>query len=56
MLNDAGKLNISWVDLLKIDIEGSEWQALPQILASAQGRIPFSQLQVCSQITRLSTD
>ena len=42
----AGKLDVHWVDLLKIDIEGSEWQALPQILASAKERLPFSQLQV----------
>ena len=41
-----GKLSVPWVDLLKVDIEGSEWRALTDIIKDARGMLPFSQLQV----------
>lgn len=34
------------MDLLKIDIEGSEWDVLEQLLAHYGTNLPFTQLQV----------
>ena len=34
-----------WIDVLKIDIEGSEWRALEGLL-TLPGTLPFTQLQV----------
>lgn len=44
------------MDLLKIDIEGFEWQALPEMLKSAKGKLPISQLQVNSVHIHLSSN
>jgi Methyltransferase FkbM domain len=39
------ELGHSWIDLLKIDIEGFEWEVLESLL-SQPGPLPFTQLQV----------
>jgi FkbM family methyltransferase len=38
------ELNHTWVDVLKIDVEGSEWGALQRMLAQ-EGPLPFAQMQ-----------
>ena len=39
------ELGHSWLTVLKIDVEGSEWGALAGLLAR-EGPLPFTQLQV----------
>eukprot|EP00884_Botryococcus_braunii_P008595 jgi/Botrbrau1/17737/Bobra.0127s0002.1 len=39
------ELGHTWVDVLKVDIEGSEWDFLEDILAQP-GPVPFTQLQI----------
>lgn len=37
----------TWIDVLKMDIEGNEWQVLSDLMNAYEGKIlPFSQLQV----------
>lgn len=43
------ELGHDWVDVLKIDIEGAEWEVLDSILRSP-GIAPFTQLQVEPQL------
>ena len=43
----ADELQIHWVDLLKVDIEGAEWKALETMMDHYNGHLPFTQLQVC---------
>ena len=40
------ELGHTWIDVLKIDIEGAEWDALAGQLAMP-GPLPFTQIQVC---------
>ena len=42
----ADELQIHWVDLLKVDIEGAEWKVLESMLNYYNGQLPFTQLQV----------
>ena len=44
----ADELQISWVDLLKVDIEGGEWKVLESMLDHYNGQLPLTQLQVCN--------
>jgi hypothetical protein len=39
------ELGHNWVDVLKIDIEGAEWEVLDNLL-NQTGTLPFTQLQV----------
>ena len=47
MLWHAQELGHSWIDVLKMDIEGSEWGVLEQLLLERK-LLPFTQLQVRS--------
>ena len=38
------QLNHTWINVLKIDVEGSEWGALQRMLAVG-GPLPFTQMQ-----------
>jgi FkbM family methyltransferase len=40
------ELGHTWVDILKIDVEGAEWDAFQGQLAMP-GPLPFTQMQVC---------
>ena len=41
------KLGHSWVDVLKIDVEGSEFAVFERLGALGRG-MPFTQMQVCA--------
>ena len=43
----------SFADILKIDIEGGEWEAMTEVLANNQIQLPFGQLQLEIHLDRL---
>ena len=43
------ELKHSWIDVLKIDIEGAEWPVLKALIRSKKA-LPFTQLQVCALV------
>lgn len=45
MLERLQRLGHAWVDVLKVDIEGSEYSAFSQV-ASQHSVLPFTQLQL----------
>lgn len=47
-------LGHNWIDVLKIDVEGSEYEAFAAI-AAMPGGLPFTQLQVCGYQLMLLT-
>ena len=50
----ADELQIHWVDLLKVDVEGAEWKVLESTLDYYNGQLPFTQLQVCNDYRKSS--
>lgn len=42
------ELQHEWVDVMKMDIEGTEWGVLKS-LVTQKAALPFTQLQVCTQ-------
>lgn len=42
------ELHHEWVDVMKLDIEGTEWGVLKDLVAK-KAPLPFTQLQVCTK-------